>query len=247
MIDIFNFETAYKYGDALPTLLKCRYREFVLQHKYEVPTYNGMEYDQYDTPAAIYLIWRDVSGTIRAGMRLLPTSRPYMIQELWPQTVKEIDLPQKPTVWEATRFFIDKSIDKNLRHLAHAEILCGMLEFALHYGIAKFIATAPPRLWDFTFRRFGWPAIIVGPSTEIGYSELIQTCMMDVTSEILETVRLTANINDNVINHSVILRDRDILVDNNLLPGVITDTGQFMATRGEESCRTASITHFTLG
>jgi hypothetical protein len=47
MIEALNFENAYRHGDALPVLLRMRYGEFVERLKYEVPNYNGMEYDQY--------------------------------------------------------------------------------------------------------------------------------------------------------------------------------------------------------
>jgi len=115
MIDVLNFETAHLYGDAFPKLLKLRYTEFVERLKYEVPTYNGMEYDQYDTPVAVYMVWRDETGNVRAGSRMIPTNRPYMIKDLWPHTVKYIDLPRSPDIWEITRLFVDKTLDDDSR------------------------------------------------------------------------------------------------------------------------------------
>ena len=157
MIDVFNVATSHMYGDTLRRLHECRYREFVQRHKYEVPVYNGMEYDQYDTPAAVYFTWKDNAGAIRSGLRIVPTTRPYMIGDMWPKTVESIALPREPETWEATRFFVDKSSDAALRHSAHGHILSALLEFGLHYGITRYIATAPPKLWDYTFRRCGWP------------------------------------------------------------------------------------------
>ncbi len=133
MIEALNFETAHLFGDALPTLLKLRYREFVERLKYDVPTYNGMEYDQYDTPAAVYFVWRDGSGNIRAGSRISPTNRPYMIKDLWPQTVQYSPIPSSPYIWEATRLFIDKDMDRDMRQRAHGQILIAYLEFALRH------------------------------------------------------------------------------------------------------------------
>jgi len=217
MIDIFNIETAHHYGDTLPKLLKCRYAEFVLRHHYQVPDYNGMEYDQYDTPAAVYLAWKDPAGTIRAGIRLVPTTKPYMIKDLWPYSVVDINLPESPEVWEATRLFIDRSCDEKVRHQAHGEILCGILEFGLYYGIADYIAAAPPRLWDFTFRRCGWPANVIGPPTEINYVEQIQACVMHISEATLEEVRSTMQINSSVLSANIMMRDATALVDPALL------------------------------
>jgi len=190
MIQAFNFETAHLYGDALPKLLRLRYHEFVERLDYKVPTYNGMEFDQYDTPAAVYFVWRDVNNEIRAGTRIAPTNRPYMIKDLWPHTVQFTDIPSDPYVWEATRLFIDKELDKESRKRAHGMILCAYLEFALHWGITSYIGTAPPGLWKYTFIKSGWPVEFVGNATAIDYSEKIITGLMPVTHEILLQVHI---------------------------------------------------------
>lgn len=198
MIQAFNFETAHLYGDALPTLLRLRHREFVERLGYKVPTYNGMEYDQYDTPAAVYFVWHDDERQIRAGTRIAPTNRPYMIKDLWPQTVQFADLPASPHVWEATRLFIDKDLAKDMHKQAHGEILCAYLEFALHFGITSFIGTAPPGLWKYTFLKAGWPVDFVGNPTTIDYSEKIITGIMPVSADILDNVRQQMGISGSV-------------------------------------------------
>jgi N-acyl-L-homoserine lactone synthetase len=200
MIEVFNLETAHLYGDALPTLLKMRHREFVERLNYNVPTYNRMEYDQYDTPAAVYFVWRDDDGNIRAGTRISPTNRPYMIRDLWPQTVEFSELPSNQRVWEATRLFIDKELDKAARHVAHGQILCAYLEFALRYNVAQYIGTAPPGLWKYTFLKCGWPVEFVGNATDIGYSEKIITGMMPVSDEILQCVREQMGVTNSVLS-----------------------------------------------
>lgn len=213
MISVFNLQTAHLYGDALPTLLKCRYREFVLRHKYKVPFYNGMEYDQYDTPATVYFVWHDGCKILRAGLRIVPTDRPYMIRDLWSETVEEITMPNTPRIWEASRLFIDKRMNEGLRHQAHGEILCAMLEFGLRYGLTHYIAIAAPHLWDFTFRRCGWPADVVGPTLDIGHTEKVQTCIMHVTKSILQNVQAVMNTPINIIPLSTLDRDENTLID----------------------------------
>jgi len=217
MINALNVETAHHYGDTYPKLLKRRYDEFVVRQKYGVPSFNGMEYDQYDTPGAVYFTWHDDKGLIQAGMRILPTHRPYMIKELWPQIVEYIGLPESPTIWEATRFFIDRNMDQSLRHQAHGEILCALLEFAISYGVTNYIAVAPPKLWDYTFRRCGWPAEAVGPVTDIGFSENVEACIMTASQPILDSVRATMGIHVPVLSKAAMLRDKDVLVDQEVL------------------------------
>ena len=201
MIDVLNIETAHRFGDTLPAILKCRYREFVLHQKYDVPTYNHMEYDQYDTPAAVYFAWKDNQKIVRGGMRILPTTRPYMLQELWPFAIKYMDIPNSSDVWEATRFFIDgKILDGEERRMAHGEILCALLEFALQYGIKCYIGIAPPLLWNFTYTRCGWPAQAIGDVIDIGFVEKVQACRLDVSPDILQSVRAKMKIAKEVLS-----------------------------------------------
>lgn len=208
MILAFNYETAHRFGDAFPTLLRLRHKEFVERLGYKVPTYNGMEYDQYDTPAAVYFAWLDVHQRIRAGTRIAPTNRPYMIKDLWPQTVQQIALPCSFQTWEATRLFIDKDLDKTEHKLAHGEILCAYLEFALRFGISSYIGTAPPGLWKYTFLKSGWPVEFVGNPTEIDYSEKIITGLMPVSDRILGNVREQMGIKNAVLPGAIIPLER---------------------------------------
>lgn len=199
MIQVFNFETAHRYGDALPALLRLRHKEFVERLEYNVPTYNGMEYDQYDTPAAVYFVWRDQENEIRGGSRISPTNRPYMIRDMWPQTVQFIGLPDSENTWEATRLCIDRLLCKENHKQAHGEILCAYLEFALHFGISGYIGTAPPGLWKYTFTKAGWPVEFVGNPMAIDYSEKIATGVMPVSQEILQFVRKQMGITHSVL------------------------------------------------
>lgn len=199
MIQALNIETAHLYGDAFPALLKQRYCEFVERLKYDVPTYNRMEYDQYDTPAAVYFVWRDAAGKVRAGSRISPTHRPYMIRDLWPGSIIYTTLPSSPSVWEVTRLFIDKTLSSDLRRIAHAEMLCAYLEFAQHNDITNYIGVAPPGLWKFTFLRCGWPVDFVSDVIDIGYSEKIVAGMVQTTPEIMANVRKTTAIDYTVL------------------------------------------------
>lgn len=213
MINIFNTATAHLYGDQYPELLRCRYREFIGNHKYDVPSYNQMEYDQYDTPATVYFTWKDGDSRLRAGLRVLPTNRPYMIRDLWPTAVQCVPMPNSPTIWEASRLFIDREMEPDLRERAHGELLCAMLEFGIQYRLKGYIAVAHPDLWEHTFGRYEWPANIVGPILNIGPCEHIQPCLMHVSYNVLTAVRSVARISDSVVQSSIFSAHKAELVE----------------------------------
>jgi acyl homoserine lactone synthase len=44
---------------------RLRYRLFIERQVWDVPTYNALEYDKFDTSAAKYLLWLDDSDAAR--------------------------------------------------------------------------------------------------------------------------------------------------------------------------------------
>ncbi len=93
MVDVVTWENAHHFGSALVSHHKLRYQLFVKRQRWDVPCFHGMEYDQFDTPAAVYLLPRGERGEVRGTTRLIPTSRPYMIKEVWPELVGGQELP----------------------------------------------------------------------------------------------------------------------------------------------------------
>jgi acyl homoserine lactone synthase len=128
-----NWETAHLHGEAWIAHHRLRHRLFVERQGWDVPTVHGLEHDEFDTPAAQYLLWMDKNAVIRGVTRLLPTTRPYMLKKLWPDLV-EGELPDSAAVWEATRFGCDHTLDASTRRRAVAELLCAMQEFGLGQG-----------------------------------------------------------------------------------------------------------------
>jgi acyl homoserine lactone synthase len=64
----------------------------------------GLELDQFDRPDTVYVVARDDSGEVAGTARLLPTTRPYLLGEVFPQLLHQQPLPHSPAVWELSRF-----------------------------------------------------------------------------------------------------------------------------------------------
>lgn len=146
MIDAISLETAHLLGDALPAAHRLRYRIFIERQKYGVPSWRGMEWDQFDTPAATYLLWRDEAARPRAVARLIPTNHPYMIQQLWPELAAGCMLPFSSDIWEVTRFGIDRDLEPSRRARIFGEMFCAFAEFGLVHGIASYLFVTPPQV-----------------------------------------------------------------------------------------------------
>jgi acyl homoserine lactone synthase len=145
MIEMVTLRSAHLFGDALADQHRFRYQQFVLRAGWSVPHVHEMEYDQFDTPAAVYLLWRDPAARVRGMVRLLPTTRPYMTETLWPELAPADGLPRADDTWENTRFAVDRDLPSAVRRKVTGELILASLEFGLARGIARYLLISP--LW----------------------------------------------------------------------------------------------------
>ena len=139
MLYAINVENQHLYGDAMPQLLRLRYRQFKERQNYEVRVYKDMEYDQYDTPETVYLVWLGEQNAVCGTSRLNPTCGPYMLKDIWSDMVEGHELPASSDVWEGTRICIDKGLPAAQRERIKWEIVLGYLEFGLANGIKAYV------------------------------------------------------------------------------------------------------------
>lgn len=142
MIDVITWATTHEYGDALASQARLRHRMFIECRNVQHASFGGLEYDRFDTPAAVYLLWRDGDGVTRGMTRLLRTTTPYMLQTLWPTLVEGGNLPSSPGVWEGTRLCVDISLPREMRQRILAEILCGVTEYLHARGAERLLAVS---------------------------------------------------------------------------------------------------------
>jgi acyl homoserine lactone synthase len=189
VIYILSQENAHEHGDALPSMHRLRYRAFIQRQSYNVYSIRKMEYDTYDTLAAVYAIWKDTEGLVRGCTRMAPTDRPYMIKDLWPNLVKDEELPSDDNIWEASRFCIDKDLTPELRKRVHIELVYAMQEFCLYNKIYYLIGVMQPRIWKRVFIDIGWPITFLGePSQRPGETNIVAG-RMPISADILENIQ----------------------------------------------------------
>ena len=188
MIEAMNFETAHFAGDALPAMFRLRYQVFIERERYEVPSYNDMEWDQFDNPAAHYLLRRDEQGRADGVARLIPTTERYMVKELWPDLVDGQHLPSQPDVWELTRVGVRPGLDATERSRVHCDVLLGFFEFGLAYGIRSYILVTHMRIIREHFLNRGHSVKILGEPKRLGRVPVC-AARLEVSMESLLRVR----------------------------------------------------------
>ena len=202
MIHVVTQENAHLFGDIMPSMYRLRYRAFIERQDYNVSSIRKMEYDAYDTPAAVYLICRENTGVVGGCTRLSPTDRPYMIEDIWPELIEANPIPKSESIWEASRFCIDKGIAPERRREIHLELLCGMQEFGLQQKLNFMIGVMQPPIWKRIFINVGWPIEFLGDPKALDDREKIIAGRMPISEEILFKLRSKISFFDPVIVNS---------------------------------------------
>ena len=67
-------------------------------------THDELEIDNYDLPETIYILVKDDKGRATGVWRMLPSSSPSMIRDIWPEFLADFPIPISNTAWEVSRF-----------------------------------------------------------------------------------------------------------------------------------------------
>ena len=72
-VTTLSFENMHNHGELFANMLRARHQTFIVQNRWDLPEANGMEFDQYDTPASRWVAVHEF-GHVLAGVRLTPTT-----------------------------------------------------------------------------------------------------------------------------------------------------------------------------
>ncbi len=178
-----SWETAHLHAEAWISHHRLRHRVFVDRLGWQVPSYRGLEYDQFDTPAATYVVWLDGERLARGAARLIPTTQPYMVKALWPELI-DGDLPQTDQIWEATRFVCDRNLNSETRRRIVAELICGCQEFGIARGISRYLGVMPVGIFRHVIAAAGCPVTLLGPPKRMGNHDIV-AAYIDVSPKTL--------------------------------------------------------------
>jgi acyl-homoserine lactone synthase len=97
------------------------------------------EIDQFDNEDAVYLMKIDDSGHVLGAVRLIDTTKPHLMRDVFRHVVTLGDIPNDPRVYEMTRCYVTDSIgDKATQAQAAGEIMAAMEEYGLARGLTDY-------------------------------------------------------------------------------------------------------------
>lgn len=162
---------------------RYRHRVFVEQLGWQLHVEDDAESDQFDRADTVYVAVEDAEGRIAGCARLLPTTRPYLLGEVFPQLLNGLTPPCDPAVWELSRF---AAMDFNqpavtlaqFSSSATALLMREAMAVAAAHGAERLITVSPVGI-ERLIRRLGIRAHRAGPPVRFG-AQAVFACWIEV-------------------------------------------------------------------
>lgn len=159
-------------GDrALRTMFEDRKSVFVDLLKWDVPVIEGrFELDQFDDEQATYILVADGDGGHLGSARLLPTTRPHILDSLF-RDLCAAPPPAGPNVFEITRFCLSRRQSARSRRITRNRLVSALVAHALATGIRTYTGVAEIG-WLQQILAFGWECRPLGLPSRMGCGTL---------------------------------------------------------------------------
>lgn len=166
---IFQAGTASHFTDKhYSNLSRYRHRVFVELLGWELQCEHGVEVDQFYRYDTVYVVAYNEADEIVGLGRLLPTTKPYLLGEVFPQLLNGQVPPSSPEIWELSRFAAVDFSESTCSAFGQfsSAIAVGLLrksiEVARCHGARQLITVSPLGI-ERLLRRAGFKAHRAGP------------------------------------------------------------------------------------
>jgi N-acyl-L-homoserine lactone synthetase len=186
-------------ADILDKMFRLRAKVFNDRLGWEVNVRDNRETDRFDELNPLYVVETDEKRNVLASLRLLPTTGPHMLSDVFSELMAPESIVRSPRVIEGSRFAADTEL---LGHLPNGlstvtgALLCATLETARAAGVDFVISVYDVRVERILrragcgFERLCEPKNIGNVMTVVGLFETATS----VTDEIRARNRLTGSL-----------------------------------------------------
>lgn len=169
--------------NAVMSMYRLRHAVFHDRLGWEVASDNGMEHDRFDECSPVYVLVKGDDGDIEGCWRLLPTTGPYMLKDVFPELLHGQPAPQQPDVWELSRFAVntDKAEGAGFGLSGTPlRMIQAAVRFAQHNGIQRYVSVTSVAI-ERMFRKLGVTVTRLGEPIRIG-RVLTVACTLEIDS-----------------------------------------------------------------
>ena len=203
MILTVSAEESQQYSHVLDQMFRLRARQFSVRRGWRVVVEDGKEIDRFDRDVQpLYVLNVSNSGRLLGGLRLLQTTGPHMLSDVFPETMGGLTAIRDPLVFESTRFCVDTSaggpISSNGIHVSTGELVLGLFEMAQRSGLTSIVSVYDLFL-ERVLRRVGCLFDRLGPP--VLYDDLKTVAgIFEVSDEAIASIRSASEIDWDVFS-----------------------------------------------
>lgn len=140
-VTLITEDNRHLHSDQMDQIYRLRHRTFNEWLQWGLPSENGREFDKYDE-TALHLAALEDDGTLLATWRMMPTTKPYLTAESFPQLLTE-GIPSDPSIWDLSRFAVARDRihgNKALQGRLLAAMASAVYEFGMVNGVAEYLS-----------------------------------------------------------------------------------------------------------
>lgn len=181
MLHIVRGTTCAQTDAILGGMFAARKRVFVDLLKWQVPVIaERFEVDQFDDAHAVYLVVTGPASEHLASARLLPTTRPHILGDLYPELC-DGPVPRGPATLEITRFCLDRSLTANSRRTVRDRLVSAIVDYARTHDIGCYTGVAELG-WLQQILAFGWRCRSLGKPRTI-HGAMLGALAIDINGD----------------------------------------------------------------
>ena len=202
MIVAINGSEKADYPYQLHAMHRIRGDVFYKRLNWDVSISDGLEKDIFDEQNPLHLLSVDeLSGSVRGSVRMLPTTGPNMLRDVFPNLMIDGEIIESATIWECSRFSIAKNCDATtpgqLVSGVAGELLAAVVKIGLNAGLTEALGVFDARMIRI-FRAAGYPPLLVGSPQRIG-SFMTYAGLFEISEKALLNIREALGFNHSVL------------------------------------------------
>ncbi len=202
MIITINGSDILQYPYYFNAMHRLRAEVFYDRLNWSVTVTNGLERDKFDDDNPLYLLSIDeVTGRVRGSLRLLPTTGPNMLRDIFPNLMPPGEVIESATIWECSRFSIERGgelpLPGQLISNVAGELLAAVVEIGLIAGLTETLGVFDARMIRI-FRLAGYPPMLIGSPQRIG-SFMTYAGLFEISTQALSNIREAMGIENSVL------------------------------------------------
>lgn len=205
MIKIVEGVDRDRHPALIDAMFRMRAAVFADRLDWDVSVTNGWEVDRFDAEDPLYLLSVDENtGALQGAVRLLPTTGPNMLRDVFPVLVPG-GAPASPLIWESSRFAVnpaalnvcDRAEANHVVNGTTIELLCGIVEVCQSAAIEHVVSVFDARMARI-FRSVNCAFEIIGTPTRVGKT-MTYAGVFDMSDEMRERLGEAGNLHAPVL------------------------------------------------